>query len=191
MTIAGTDNLASQVKIGSGGKVWVAPIGTVIPANETVAPAAAFKPLGFITEDGVTIRDSKTVQEKRAWQNRYPVKRWVNSRAYEVSFTLEQINWLTFPFAMGGGTLTEPTAGKFKYVPPAPDFLDSRALLIDWSEGAVLYRLFIPEGLVTDNVEFQVQAEDTIELPVTYGAIFNGVDPVYTFLTNDLAFDAS
>lgn len=191
MPTAGTDNDSGQIHIGANGTVYVADVGETAPTSEVSSLSAGWKPLGFITEDGVSIVDSKTVQEKRAWQSRYPVKRWVNGRAYEVGFTLEQINWLTYPFAMGGGTLTEPSAGKYKYVPPEPDELDERSLVIDWEEEEFHYRVWLPVGLVTENVELNVRADDTIMLPIAFGAIFDGTNPIYSFFTDDPAFEIS
>lgn len=191
MPAATTSNTADQVHIGANGTVYIGPTNLSGPTSEASALAAGFYPIGFITEDGLSVQDTKEVNEKGAWQSRYAVKRWVTTRGFVVSFTLEQLNWLTWPFAMGGGTLTEPTAGKYKYVPPAPSELDERQMVIDWSEDTNNYRLWIPVGLVTENVEFNVQAGDTIMLPISFGAIYDGTNPIYSFFTNDPAFEES
>jgi len=188
---ATTDNENSQVHIGADGTVYIADVGTTGPTTEVSALDAAFAPVGLITEDGLSIQDSKNVNEKGAWQSRYAVKRWVTTRGFSISFTLEQINWLTWPFAMGGGNLTEPTLGHFKYEPPEPSELDERSMVIDWEEDVFHYRMWIPMGIVTENVEFNVQAGDTIMLPIAFGAIFDGTNKIYTFFTDDPAFDES
>jgi len=191
MPVAPTDNENSQVHIGADGTVYIAATGVTGPTSEVSVLDVAFKPIGLITEEGLSISDTKNVNEKMAWQTRYSVKRWVTSRGFSISFTLEQLNWLTWPFAMGGGTLTEPTVGHFKYIPPAPGELDERQMVIDWEEETFHYRMWIPMGLVTENVEFNVQAGDTIMLPIAFGAIFDGTNPIYSFFTDDPAFDAS
>lgn len=188
-TPASTANNSDQVNIGANGTVYIGEVAATAPTSEVSSLGAAYKPLGLITPDGVKISDAKNVQEKGAWQTRYPVKRWVTGRAYEISFTLEQLNWLTFKFAMGGGTITEPTNGHYKYVPPSPDELDEHCMVVDWDNDGLHYRIFVPKGLVTAPVELDVKADDTIMLPIVFGAIYDGSSPIYSFFTDDPAFE--
>jgi hypothetical protein len=187
--VASTANLASQVPIGANGTVYIGGLAATAPTTEISALTGLWRPMGFITEDGVKITDGKDIQTKGAWQTRYPVARWITGRTYEIGFTLMQINWLTWPFAMGGGTLTEPTAGHFKYLPPSPSQLDSRSMVIDWDNNNLHYRIYIPNGIVTEPVEIDVKADDTIMLPIVFGAVFDGTNPIYSFFTDDGAFN--
>lgn len=194
---ATTANTSDQVLVGSSGTVYVGtPSLITAPTDSDSALDTDFTQLGFISEEGVVVQDSKDVTEIKAWQSPYPVRRLVTERAFQVSFSLEQWNWLTLPFAMGGGTLTEPGAGEYKYTPPDADDLDERSMVIQWSDptagaGTRDYRLYIPRGIVVEPVEFNVRRTENAMFPITFAAIFNGTDPIYSLFTDDPAFEVA
>lgn len=193
MPPASTANAASQTLIGASGTVYVGTPGATItaPTSEVSVLDTDFVELGFVSEDGVKFRDSKDVGSLRAWQTPYDVRRFVTGRDFEVEFALEQWNWHTVPFAFGGGTLTEPTPGHYKFVPPDADDLDERALVVDWVDGARKYRLFLPRGLVTTPVEVNIKRDEGAMFPITFGAIFDGTNPAFAIFTDDAAFEVA
>lgn len=188
---ASTANAAGQTLIGASGTVYVGTPGATItaPNAERSVLDTDFVEVGFISEDGVTFRDSKEMGELPAWQTPYPVRRFVTSRAFEADFAMEQWNWHTVPIAFGGGTLTEPTSGHYKYVPPDADDLDERAVVIDWVDGTRRYRLYIPKCIVTAPVEVNVKRDEGAMFPVTVGAIFDGTSNPFEIYTDDPAFE--
>lgn len=50
-----------------GGAVWRAPLGTDIPTTASESLDAAFKSLGYVSEDGVTNSNSATTEKVKAW----------------------------------------------------------------------------------------------------------------------------
>lgn len=54
-------------KPGIAGGVWVAPKGTSAPTDSTTALASAFKCLGYINEDGVTVSTTRESDDVRDW----------------------------------------------------------------------------------------------------------------------------
>jgi len=49
------------------GAISVAPLGTVLPTDAKTALDAAYKPLGYCSEDGVTNANSPTSEQTKAW----------------------------------------------------------------------------------------------------------------------------
>lgn len=185
---------ANQVVVGANGKVWVAPItssgGPAGPTNSGTALAAGWMDVGYITEDGVTFTEGKDITDIGAWQSFYPIRYIVNSRLVTASFSMRQWNSATVEFALGGDVTGGPT--EFKYEPPAPEVLDLRQMVIEWFDNTKTYRLYIRQGLVTENVETNLVRTDSAVLPITFGAMDpGGANKIYSMYTNDINFSLS
>lgn len=177
-----------QILIGANGAMWIAPVGTVAPADETEAPGAGWVDIGHSSEDGVSFKIDKNIEVVDVWALFEHARRFVTSRDITASSVLRQWNKDTVVLAFGGGDVTTVTAGHFKYTPPPPEDLDERASLIDWADGTRNYRLVIPRVMVTEGLETKIARTDPADLPVTLGVLgTDGVDPFY-LLTNDPAF---
>lgn len=183
-------NDADQIVVAANGTVYVAPVGTTAPTAPTGALNAAWKDLGFITEDGATFTDSKTVEDILAWQSFYPVRKIVSAKDASVSFSLRQWNGRTVSLAFGGGNTVDLGGGNFSYVPPAPEVIDERAMLIEWQDGDKNYRLILPKGLVTEAVETNLVRTGSAVLPITFSITPDTGDDPYTFLADDPGWDS-
>ena len=60
-------NNVSAGKPKIGGAVFVAPIGTELPEDVTTQLDAAFKGLGYCSDDGITNTNSPETEEQKAW----------------------------------------------------------------------------------------------------------------------------
>ncbi len=180
-----------QIRVGANGTIRVAPVGTTAPTDEIAAYAAGWVDLGFTNEDGVTLTDEKTLFEIPVWQLFYPARRGVSGRNFTAAFVLRQWSIDTVKLALAA-TVTEPTPGHYKIVPPSPENIDQRALGIDWIDGTKHYRLIIPRGMVTENVSTKIARANAADLPVTFGIIGDDAagDP-WTIYTDDPAFEAA
>ncbi|KQU33567.1 phage tail tube protein [Rhodococcus sp. Leaf233] len=49
------------------GPIWWAPLATVLPTSEVTAPVAAFKSLGYIGEDGITLTEGRDTTKIKAF----------------------------------------------------------------------------------------------------------------------------
>lgn len=182
---------ADAIVVAGNGTVRVAPVGTTEPTTPTAAPSAAWLDLGFVTEDGVTFTDSKDIEDVLAWQSFYPVRKIITGKEATLAFSLREWDERTIPLAFGGGSVTNPSAGVWRYAPPAPGTLDLRAMMIDWQDGSKNYRLIVPRGLVVEEVETNLTRTGSAELPITFSAIpaSTSADP-YKLLTDDIAFSS-
>lgn len=86
---------ASQVGIGSAdvtGAIFVAPKGTTLPTDATTNLSGSFVLLGFTSDAGVTISESTSTEDLRAWEGRTVVMTAVTEYTESVSFTPIQCN---------------------------------------------------------------------------------------------------
>lgn len=181
-----------QIVVGANGSVRVAPLATADPADIAAAWPAGWVDLGYTSEDGVTFTDAKTLEAIPVWQLLYPARRVITERDATAAFVLRQFGPDQVKLAFGGGDITEdggPGTGNFRYTPPPPEDLDEQRLGIEWLDGDKTFRLIMPRGIVTENVETNIVRTAAQDLPITFGIVGqDGVDPWY-LLTDDPAFD--
>ena len=186
-------NNSNNVVVAGSGKVYVGPTTATAPTNYTnalVITAGNFSELGFISEDGATFTEGKDITDIGAWQSFYPLRKIVTGRTMEISFALREFNKRAVEFALGGTVST--TAAEWKYVPPAPDALTAKSLVLEWTDGTTKgYRLYVPTGLVTEAVETNLTRTSSADLPITFSATDPGTGTnIYTLFTNDVAFSS-
>ena len=181
---------ADEIVIGSNGSIYVAPVGSAVPASISTPLDSDWSELGYVTEEGVTWVDGKTLGAVRAWQSFYDLRRFVESKEGSAAFQLMQWNRDTVLFSFGGGDITEPVPGDFRFTPAPPEELDERMLAVEWQDGDRNYRLTFPKGMVSENVETNIVRTAAGLLPITFSLLGEeGVDP-FIFDTDDPAFAA-
>lgn len=179
-----------ELVVAAHGDVYIAPVGTTLPTNPTAALNAAFRGLGLITEDGVTLSVAPDIESFNAWQRRQPVRRELTGQDITLGFALEQWNAENVKFAYSGGDVSEPSPGIFRYdFPSDEDSLEERAIVVDWQDGDKSYRIVFSEGNVTEETETQLVRNDLAVLPITFSvnSPTNGGSPGY-LLVDDAAF---
>lgn len=166
-------NDPNEIRIASNGEVYVAPVGTALPTTPIAALDPAFVGLGYLTTDGVTIAVSPEIQDINSWQSRQATRRELTSQEVTANFVLQQFNESTVPFAFGGGEVTSPSTGIYRYELPTEGALDERCLVIDAIDGPVHQRWILPRGNVTDAVEMKFVRDAEQQLPIA----FKGLQP--------------
>lgn len=183
-----TTKTADEIVVGANGSIYVAPVGSTVPASIGTALGAAWTELGYTSEDGVTWVDGKSLKSIRAWQSFYDLRRIVESKEGSLAFQLLQWNGDNVRLAYGGGTVSEPVPGDYRYTPPDPADIDERAMAVEWQDGTKNYRLTFPKGMVTENVETNIVRSDGALLPITFALLGEeGVEP-FILDTDDPAF---
>ena len=176
-----------DIVVGADGSIYVAPLATAPPADITDAWGAGWVDLGYASEDGAKFTDSKTLVDIPVWQLFYPARKIISARDFTVEFTLRQFDGESVKLGFGGGSITDIGDG-FRYTPPEPSFIDERSLGLEWLDGDKVYRLVLPRGLVTSNVESEVKRGAASDLPITFGVIGSDTDVPWYFDTNDDSF---
>lgn len=86
---------ASQVTLGSAsvsGAIWVAPQGTTLPTDADTAPGSGFKLLGYTSDAGVQLNESRSTNAINAWEGRTQVYNAVTEYVEQLVFTPIQCN---------------------------------------------------------------------------------------------------
>ena len=86
---------AAEVTVGAAkvtGAIYVAPKNTTLPTDATTALASAFKLLGFTSDAGVSISESSSSTDIRAWEGRMKVFTAHTEYTEQVSFMPIQCN---------------------------------------------------------------------------------------------------
>lgn len=178
---------STQLQYAGNGEVYVAPVGTAMPTDLATALNVAFIGLGYTTEDGVTLTPSQDVNNIPAWQSLYPVDRRVTSRDLNVNFSLLQVNKESWKLTFGGGTWSTVT-GVHKFVPPAPETIDFRAVVVELIDGTNKTRVLIPKVMVSDPGAIQVRRSDPAAIDITLGLVTTGSGDPFNVLSNDAKF---
>jgi hypothetical protein len=193
-------NDASRIVVGANGTVFVSDTSATAPTDATtdlmpVAPhdagAGDWVELGFVSENGVQIIPSQTIAPIMAWQSSYSVRKIVTARGLELDFVLREFNAETIPFAFGGGMLEEAAGEKFTYTPPEPQEIDLRSLVVDWADGDRDYRLYIPNGQVTDLAQFTLSRTAPAELPIKFELNHSGSGAPWKLFSDDAGLEGS
>jgi hypothetical protein len=180
-----------QIVVAGTAHVYVAPAGTAMPTDVDDELNAAFVSLGYSTEDGVKFTDAKTLVDIRAHQSFYPVRRIITARDAMAEFTLLEWDQETVSLAFGGGSWAEATPGQHVYTPPDPEEIDERALVVDTHDGDRIWRIIIPSGLVTNDVESTFTRTGPALLPIVFGVIGADATAPWSLATNDDTVDGS
>lgn len=179
---------AGEIRVGSSGSVHIAATGSTLPTEPDVALDAAFEDLGAVTEDGVAISPSASVNKIRAWQSRRPVRVIKTEEDLTLSFALQQWNETTVPLAFGGGTISTTTGTNYKFTPPADGSIDERAFVLEWTDSGYTYRLVAARVMVTETDEIALQQSDAAALGITLEVLGDDTDAGWYMLTDDPNF---
>ena len=148
----------------SGGVLW-APKGTTRPQSAAEALDAAYKSLGYISEDGASENSERSNEDIRAWGGRL-VRRVQTEYGTELSFTLiESRNADTLKFVFGPENVIE-TDGNIR-TKRNEKVLPHGQLVIDMLDGENARRLEGGDVQVTEVGEISYVDGDAISYEVT------------------------
>lgn len=156
---------ASEIRVAGTGAVYVAPAHT--PMNFTGAWASPWTDLGYTSADGVKFVKKDKLDPVDTWQSVAAIRYVFSDRDFSVKFSLLQLNSDTLQFFFSS---PPPTAAGVYNIAAAPK-VEERALGIEFTDGAVKNRFYIPRGVVTETDETAITRTSAIKLGVTFTAM--------------------
>lgn len=168
-------NTKSNVSVGKpkiGGSIWRAPVeGTTIPTDATSA-LTGFTCLGYVSSDGVTNANGRTVQNIRAWGGDV-VLTTQTERTDTFAFELiESLNPEVLKTVYGDDNVTgtDISTGIVVTANGAEDV--EHVYVIDQElRGGVKLRTVIPAATVTEVGDISYRDDQAIAYPVTLTAL--------------------
>lgn len=161
---------STKVRLAPAGRVSIAPAGTAMPATVAATLNAAFKELGYLNEEGVSITPSIDTNAIRAWQSAVPIKTTLTSVGMQAKFTMMQITQDTTAEYFFGSVWSNSLGNGLLTISSNPN-LGERAMVIEWNDDKAVpntYRLCIPRGFITDHDAMQLQRTEATALGVTF-----------------------
>ena len=166
---------AESIIIAANATVSTAPYSgsLAFPTSPTASLDAAYSDVGFVSEEGASFTDSQSTDDIRVWQSFYPVRTFVTEKTSSLEFVCKQFDPESVGLALGGGTVTVTGTAPNEiatYVPPAPEDIDYRSLVLTWEDGGNDFRLVFPRGIVNGDVSVNLARSGSADLPIAYKA---------------------
>lgn len=176
MNLANNNN-ATNVSAGKpkiGGAVFVAPTGTVLPTSALGELETAFKPLGFVSDEGVTNANSPESENIRAWGGDI-VLTPVNERPDTFTLTLiEALNIEVLKFVYGTDNVKGDLESGITIEANSSERLPVSMVIEMHLNGGVSKRIVIPLATISELSEIVYNDSSAIG----YGATVNAApDP--------------
>lgn len=182
---------ATNVRTAPSGHIYLGPIGTPEPSNVTTALDAALIDLGFATPDGVTLTPNVESEDIMAWQSLSPVLTPLTAMAFEVSFTIMELNQAALS-AFFAGSAWENSAGTGRLDISANPGTQERLLVIEWVDNITdTYRLVVPRAQMTNREAMNLVRGDSTNVGLTLKALDDDGICAYLLTNNDVLIPAT
>lgn len=163
-----TNVSAGKPAVSSG--IWVAPIGTALPTDATANLNAAFKALGYASEDGLTNENSMETDNLRAWGGDV-VLPYQTGKDDTFKFTLiESLNVEVLKTVYGSSNVTGDIETGITVKANADEAEDKAWVFEIIMRGGALKRMVVPCARISEIGEINYTDEDAIGYEITITA---------------------
>lgn len=162
--------------LNNGPGLWIAPAGTPGPADLVSEWAAPWRPLGYVSEDGVTLSPDVSSDTITPWQSTSPIRQVITSKAITLGFQLLQTNLLTLALYFDVAEPEPQPDGTYSFAVRSDEGGYVHALGLDIKDGDQIERFVWPRAQISDNDDVTVSRGEVMSWGVTFGALDdNGV----------------
>ncbi|MGW5316721.1 phage tail tube protein [Nocardia thailandica] len=165
---------AGAPAIATTGGIMVAPLGTTLPANESTAPNASFKALGYVSEDGLESQGERTTESVKDW-NADIIAQLQTEHSVRFGFTLYNTfdpDVLKEVFGESNVTVTAATVSsgtKIKVIENGL-VLPRRSWIFDMAHEGKKLRIVLPEAKISEVTESPMNTSQLMAFQCTVEA---------------------
>lgn len=153
---------SANVKVGTTGKISVAPFGTALPTGSQASLNAAFKEFGYISDAGLVQPMATTTNKIKAWQNGDTVREVQTEHDLTYVFAALETNPTVLAAYYGNyaaGTI------EINGIQPGPN-----SWVFDVIDGVDILRVVVPYAQITDRGQVSYVNGDAVSYPITLTA---------------------
>jgi len=151
---------ASKVEVAVTGAVYLAPSGTTLPTDSSLALNEAFKNVGYISEDGIVETPEEDNTEIRAWQNGDIVRRVQASHEIQYQFMMIETNEVSLEAYYGNYEAGD--------VLVTGEQLPRQCMVIETIDEGKIRRRVAPDAQVIERGELSLTNEEATGYDVTF-----------------------
>jgi len=179
-----------QVLVGTGAKFYVGMDDATAPVDADTDLTTGWQDVGYVSEDGCTIRFGATSEGVPVWQSSTPGRTIKQETESQLEIALMQWFGDALIVAFGGGTVSGTTPDFVYEAPKGNDALRLHRLAVGWTDKGYLYRVYVPRAQLADVTEAQIIRTEAADIPLTFSMLEpGGGESPWKLLTNDPAFD--
>lgn len=180
----------ARIRVAQMARVYLAPVGTVAPADATTAMDPAWAEVGYFTPDSLQWATSPSFQEVKSHQSNYPTRRFQDADAATLQVDLQEWSAANFMSVYGGGAVTPITGTptQYKFSPPQIGGREQVAAVVEIIDGDIHFRKVIPCAEQTEGVSTTYERAKEALLPLRLAVLGSDLGDPWYDLTDDPAF---
>lgn len=178
----------TRILIAQMARVYLAPLGSLAPADESAALDAAWREVGLFTPDSLQFTDTPAFDSVSSHQSGYPTRRFQKGEDGSIQVDLQEFSVKNMTGVFGGGTVSQITAGHFKWSPPAIGARLDVSCIIQITDGIKQFRLIVPRCTNTEAITKQFRKTNETTLPLRLSLVGSDIGDPWYYLSNDPAW---
>ncbi|MFI9506957.1 hypothetical protein [Nocardia sp. NPDC052566] len=174
MALPSSKYIGAGTPVSVSGGVLVAPINTVLPVGASAAPAAGFKPLGYVSEDGIESKGERKIEQIKDW-NADIIANLQTEHSVRFGLTLyavwdEDVLKEVFGDTNITTTAASASSGKLYTVKETGTVLPRRAWVFDMLNESKKLRIVLPNASISQVQERKFVSNELAGFTITVEA---------------------